>query len=144
MKRQKIYRYIVWSQQCNGNTSYALDATEVADETLENLNYGALARISITFSQEFTCISSRLSSKSSPRVWSLVKFILRLVIFKRFCTSSEYGLSIGKFGGRTLYMISPSVEGATPEYRDSQTTSVKFSGNFSGIPGKLSAQLWAK
>lgn len=51
-----------------------------------------------------TKISSRLSNKSSPRVWSLVKLILKLVIFNRFCTSGEYGSSYMwcRLGGNTL------------------------------------------
>lgn len=51
-----------------------------------------------------TSISLRLSNKSSPSVWSLVKLIRKLVIFSKFCTSDEYGSSYiwCKLGGKTL------------------------------------------
>ena len=52
-----------------------------------------------------TWISSLLSSRSSPRVCNLVKLIRRFVIFNRFCTSCEYGSSIGKLGGKTRKII---------------------------------------
>lgn len=52
-----------------------------------------------------TWISSLLSSRSSPKVCNLVKFIRRFVIFNRFCTSCEYGSSIGRLGGKTLKII---------------------------------------
>ena len=52
-----------------------------------------------------TWISSLLSSRSSPRVCNLVKLIRRFVIFNRFCTSCEYGSSIGRLGGKTRKII---------------------------------------
>lgn len=89
-------------------------------------------------------MSSLLSNKSSPSVCNLVKFMRKLVIFSKFCTLSEYGLSILKFDKRTLYMTSPFEEGSTEEYLVSQTTSVKFCGIRLGMWGNDSSQLWAK